>query len=364
MSDIGDEITEIDDGDLADTVRVPVRKAAVTGWLYATLSQIALYTGAKLFGSKTGNAGKVIAVNTGETAFEFIDAGGSSGIEEAPNDGTPYVRENEDWVMLAGATGGGGTLPVGAHRYWLLSVMHSTENNTFNGFAQIEFRSSVGGEDYTISAVSASDGSFGAAALAINGTFSQFGWAPAGWGLGDWFKVDLGSPKVVGEVALTSRNDDAFARTTSRFLLSFSDNASGPWTPLIYVNDAIFTAATQTLANPVPLYIAWSGVIPPPPATVTVSTASTNLAVANAGKYARYTNTGAKTLTVQPHTTVAQPTDAEFVIRNAAATGNLTVTAGAGVTVNAPVGGTLVIAPGGTAKLKHVDTDVYDLIEG
>lgn len=89
---------------------------------------------------------------------------------------------------------------------------------------------------------------------------------------------------------------------------------------------------------------------------------SADLDPSHANGYRRWTSTGAKTLTVQPNATVAQPANGEWHIRNAAASGNLTIAAGSGVTISAPTGGTLVVAPGGTVTLKRVAENVFDLM--
>ena len=79
MSDLGSDVTQIVDGEFADDVRFPIRKAAVAGWLYATTSQIAAKVASLLFGSLTGQAGKVITVNGAEDGFEFTTGGGGGG---------------------------------------------------------------------------------------------------------------------------------------------------------------------------------------------------------------------------------------------------------------------------------------------
>lgn len=51
------------------------------------------------------NAGKVLAVNSGETDVEWVEqTGGGGGIPEAPSDGLIYGRQNEDWVEVEGPT--------------------------------------------------------------------------------------------------------------------------------------------------------------------------------------------------------------------------------------------------------------------
>lgn len=96
-----------------------------------------------------------------------------------------------------------------------------------------------------------------------------------------------------------------------------------------------------------------------PAAIVTESSTSRTLTSSDAGKYIRFTNSAAKTLTVEDVATQAQTSGNEFHGRNAN-TGDLTITE-SGSTVNPPAGGTLVIPPQGTFTLKYVGSDVWDL---
>ncbi|USM11578.1 tail fiber [Citromicrobium phage vB_CbaS-RXM] len=96
--------------------------------------------------------------------------------------------------------------------------------------------------------------------------------------------------------------------------------------------------------------------------TLVVPETARDLANTDIGKYLRFTATSAKTLTVRPEATEAITQDGEFFIRNVGA-GDLTITAGAGVTINTPAGGSLVVpASGGTATLKRVAEDEFDLL--
>lgn len=97
------------------------------------------------------------------------------------------------------------------------------------------------------------------------------------------------------------------------------------------------------------------------PEVRTVATATDDLDPADSGHYQRWTDASAKTLTVQPEATTAQPANGEWHIRNVGAN-NLTIVAGSGVTITPPAGGTLVIAPGGTVTLKRVAEDAFDLM--
>ena len=92
-----------------------------------------------------------------------------------------------------------------------------------------------------------------------------------------------------------------------------------------------------------------------------VSSTSLDLGLEHAAPYLAFTNTGEKTCTVLPQTTVAWGDAAEIVLRNAATAGNLTIVAGSGVTIVPPADGSLVLAPNMTAMLYRVSEDVWHL---
>lgn len=93
----------------------------------------------------------------------------------------------------------------------------------------------------------------------------------------------------------------------------------------------------------------------------TVSAGSNNLLASQAGKYLRFTDASAKTLTVQPDATEPMPENGEWHIR-CVGSGDLTLVEGSGVTINPPNGGTLDVPSGGTVTLKWVAVDEYDLL--
>lgn len=98
-----------------------------------------------------------------------------------------------------------------------------------------------------------------------------------------------------------------------------------------------------------------------PAVVITDATTARTSVLADASEYLRFTNAAATTYTVQPQASVAWPADAEVHIRRAAAA-NLTLTPGAGVTLNAPSGGTLVMTNAMSVTLKRVGADVWDVI--
>lgn len=98
-----------------------------------------------------------------------------------------------------------------------------------------------------------------------------------------------------------------------------------------------------------------------PAPVITESTTARTLALTDAGAYLRHTNASDSTVTIPPQSSVAWAADTEIHIRRAAA-GNLTLTPGSGVTLNAPSGGALVMTNAMSVTLKRVGTDVWDVI--
>lgn len=94
---------------------------------------------------------------------------------------------------------------------------------------------------------------------------------------------------------------------------------------------------------------------------VTDSTTSYNLDATHVFQYRRFTNAGAKTLNIRTNATHAMPDDGEWFIYNATG-GVLTIAPAAGVTVNAPVGGSLIVPVRGTVRIKRVGVNTYDLM--
>lgn len=98
-----------------------------------------------------------------------------------------------------------------------------------------------------------------------------------------------------------------------------------------------------------------------PEPTINETTTARTLGLGDAGAYVRHTNAAASTCTVPPQSSVAWAVDAEITLRRSAA-GNLTITPGVGVTLNAPSGGTLVMTNNMTVSLKRAGVDVWDVI--
>lgn len=98
-----------------------------------------------------------------------------------------------------------------------------------------------------------------------------------------------------------------------------------------------------------------------PPSLVKPVAANYTVDADDAGSYIRLTQATAKNVIIQTDVTEPLPANAEWHIRNAGA-GNATIAPVAGVTVNAPAGGSLAIPLGGTVTLKRVAVDTFDVL--
>jgi hypothetical protein len=108
--------------------------------------------------------------------------------------------------------------------------------------------------------------------------------------------------------------------------------------------------------------VAWDvqTAIAEPTPLLTNATTAYQIVAADAGKYIRLTNAAAKTINIVTNATEPLGTDTEYNFRNVGA-GDATITPVGGVTVNLPTAGSLVIATGGTATLKRVAINEFDL---
>ena len=98
-----------------------------------------------------------------------------------------------------------------------------------------------------------------------------------------------------------------------------------------------------------------------PAAVITESTTSRTLGLTDAGKFIDFTNASASIVTVAPQASVTWLADTEIYIYRDAA-GNLTITPGAGVTLKAPSGGTLVLTNAMGVMLKRISSDSWLVI--
>lgn len=94
-------------------------------------------------------------------------------------------------------------------------------------------------------------------------------------------------------------------------------------------------------------------------ATTTESGSSRNIALADAGKYLRFTGSGAKSAFFD--SSLGYTIDSEFHIANRGASGDLTLYGDSNLTLNAPKGGLNVLEPGDTVTVKIVAADKADV---
>lgn len=98
-----------------------------------------------------------------------------------------------------------------------------------------------------------------------------------------------------------------------------------------------------------------------PPSTVQAEAGNYTLAPSDMGNYIRLTSASTKTISIDLESTTALPINGEWNFRNVGA-GDATITPVIGVTVHPPAEGTLVVPQGGTVTLKRVAADEFDLL--
>lgn len=90
----------------------------------------------------------------------------------------------------------------------------------------------------------------------------------------------------------------------------------------------------------------------------TITGASHTLTPAQAGAWLRMAANGTKTLTIETSTDLL---DGEWYVRNAASSGDITITAGSGVTITQPESLGLTIPPRGSRAIKRVAAHEYEV---
>jgi hypothetical protein len=94
---------------------------------------------------------------------------------------------------------------------------------------------------------------------------------------------------------------------------------------------------------------------------VTETSASRTFLLTDVGSYIRTTSSSATTVTVPPNSSVAVPIGGEVILFQAG-TGQVTIVAGSGVTLNSKDGNLKISGRYGAATCKKVATDTWDVI--
>lgn len=146
---------------------------------------------------------------------------------------------------------------------------------------------------------------------------------------------------AIGGVDLSSRVAKAGDTMTGPLNLNYTPTLGSEAVHKDYVDDAV-AGISALQSSPV----------------VTVATASRVITPADVDNYLRFTATGAKTCTFDAVNSLNVPE--EYHIANRASTGNLTLV-GAGITLNPPKLGTLVLEPNDTVTVKMITPTLADV---
>lgn len=348
----------LDENDATNPNAVAIRDDGA--WVYVTPSE------GWLIYNRTANYYEKF---DGTTWAEFVTGSGGGGLPDAPSDGNLYARRDGAWESF---TAGGGTAASGGPSAAL--VLQKSANQSFSGtgwdavtFDATPLYDSTGSifdgtDSFTAPA--------GAVAMEVN---FRCNWENTTSGSGRYVRLsEVGGATLALDIS-SDLNETGQTMNTgvvpctagqAYAILANSGNGSGV--------DMSGTGFGGPAALTVRFYDAYGDLIggsggsapatSSPTPVIEKTGGAENLRNSDQGSYARHTFAGAKTLTVRPEATEALTANGEWHIRNAAASGDLTIVEGTGVTVNPPFGGSLVLSPGMGGTLKRVGADEFDLI--
>ncbi len=347
------------------------------------------FVSAAVFPSYASNAGKSLVVNATEDGVEWADIDTSVSFLEVSDTPSSYsgqsgklvaVNATEDGIEFIDVPEAEAVEYVAAERWRVFVVTPGVETEV--GFGEIEFLDVNG---FTLigsgTASASSEGVGQEAELAFDSDTSDgTGWFSLAGATGDhWIEYDFGTPTTVRRVRLYAIG--LFPDFTPiRFKFQYysgvewvdSGEYETTWVDGVPQTFSILGQPVQSVLeapNDGQKYVRenedWVALVIEDTvlaATIaTVSDTASDLDPAQNTLFLRYTSGDAKTLTVQPEATTAQPDNGEWHIFNEGAN-NLTITAATGVTITAPVDGTLVVPTGGVVTLKRIAANTFKLI--
>ena len=337
--------------------------AAVANKVLALTDNSTLYISANLStGSATFQTG---SFKTGEmplykvttsgglvTAYEDHRAAYGIGIPEAPTDGKQYARKDAGWAEVATSYGDMESATYDPQGIEADAFDRANHTGTQPMASIGDKQGKVFTDPIILSDITDLDG------VVDEGLY--FCDLSCGVYSGSEVRVYEIVDSVIGLARLQSVSGPGgatqsrvyFAAAWQPFGTSVTDQQVANWyndttydAPNAVINsDGTFSRSIATF-NPSPLLV--------------VSGASHAFVKADVNKYARYTETGAKTATFDSG--AGFEAGDEFHITNRAASGNITIS-GTGVTFNAPKNGTLVLEPKDTVTVKFISPTEADVM--
>lgn len=312
--------------------------------------------------SYAGQGGKLVRVNDLATGLEFVEASDA----EAVN-----FQEASRWRILLLEPGVWPENPPGVEP----GDPEFIEQTDQVGFGEIEFLDQDGIDLAGTGTATASNFLIGnePSRAFNNNTDPADGWLTEASYTGEvWIEYNFGAPVAPRRVRLTAINQFTQYGTT-RFLIqywdgtawiSLGDRSPAPWEsgvpqtfkvngiPLDFLAEAPENGSLYGRVNGEWLKINAE--------VVTVNTTSNNLEATQTFQYRRYINEGTKTLNIRTNAVHPVPDDGEWYVYNAVGAA-LSIVPAAGVTVNPPAGGSLIVPLNGTVRIKWVAPDTYDV---
>jgi len=275
----------------------------------------------------TGNAGRILAVNSAEDGVEWVDLQGGT---------TSAAHKSPQWRILFNTNGG----------------------NNRVGLAELELRQFSGDVDAAVGGTAAVSSIYaGNANIVFDDNVNNYWLATKV--ADEWVSYTFLQEVTIREVVLTSISQASFGAVTAPkdFVVQYFDTTTMQWMDEWSVLGAVFSGSSesQTFANPNPVYDFDT-------VRFEDKTASATMSLADIGKVVRFVNAAAATYTIPAQADVPIPPG--IMIEVIASTANdLTFAAAAGVTLK--YAGSLTIkGPATRASLIKTSADEWTIIIG
>lgn len=273
----------------------------------------------------TGNAGRILAVKTGEDGVEWI---------EPPEGGISGLHKSASWRVLFKANGGDARV----------------------GLAELQMRLMGGGEDAAVGGTPEASTSFIGTAATVFDDAVNNSWLANGV-LNEWVSYTFSQEVTIREIVLTSVAEAGYGPGTAPkdFAVQYFDPINAQWVDEWSVTGATFTAESEskTFANPNPVYDFET-------VSFANKTASATLVAADLGKVVRFVNAVAATYTIPTQADVGVPVGTQIdVIAETA--NDVTIAGAVGVTLK-NAGSLTIKGPATKVTLLKVDLNEWDVV--
>lgn len=187
------------------------------------VAAVDIIAGVALSGGGNIGAGLPITIDHDDSAVTPDTYGDATNVAQITVDAQGHVTEVVN-VPISG--GGGGGSAIGAQRYWKLADCGNGTGGGNTAIADINFRPTPGGADWTASTAWALTAYSGYPAVDVIDNNPATRWADNGIAGLAWITIDLGTPRLVEEIEIVSWTGGFDSQMIREFTLWASNDDS------------------------------------------------------------------------------------------------------------------------------------------